>query len=184
MWSKKDNKKTYFTEIYTQNFEYIYGYIFARTAGNRELTEEIVQETFAAAWSAIDRFNGKSTYATWLCSIAKNKLRESYRKTIYREKLELSDRDKLEEYADHFDLEKMVIDNETRLYVLEVLESMNPLYRYALIMKYIDGMSVKEISKVLGKTSKAIDGVLQRAKITFAKGYLSLEMKRNDENNE
>ena len=171
----KVNKKEYFTDIYNQSFNYVYSYIFVRTAGNSQLTEDIVQETFAAAWSSLDSFNKKSTYHTWLCSIAKNKLCENYRRAIYKEKFELSDNDSFNEHASSFDLEKIVIDHETRLYVLEVLKGLNPLYRNALIMKYIDGLSVKEIAKVLGRTAKAVDGVLQRAKVAFEKSYLKME---------
>lgn len=175
MWLNQVKKREYFTNLYNQNFDYVYSYIFARTAGNSQLTEDVVQECFAAAWSSLDRFDNKSTFRTWLCSIAKNKLRENYRRAIYREKREFSDNDSLVEHASSFDLEKVVLDNETRLYVLEVLKEMNPLYRCALIMKYIDGLSVKEIAKVLGKTAKAVDGVLQRSKAAFEKAYLKME---------
>lgn len=175
MWSNKLNKKEYFTEIYNQSFHYVYSYIFTRTAGNSQLTEDIVQETYAAAWSSIDSFNRKSTYHTWLCSIAKNKLCENYRRAIYKERFELPDDDSVHLHASSFNLEKIVIDHETHLYVMEVLKKMNSLYRCVLIMKYIDGLSVKEIAKILGKTAKAVDGILQRAKTAFEKAYLKME---------
>lgn len=175
MWLNELNKKEFFTDQYNQSFNYVYSYIFARTAGNSQLTEDIVQDTFAAAWLSLDCFDNKSSFRTWICSIAKNKLRESYRKAIYREKFEFPDSDNYLEIVSHFDLEQFVLDHETRLCVLNVLNEMNPMYRYALIMKYIDGLSVKEIAKVLGKSAKAVDGVLQRAKAVFEKAYLRME---------
>lgn len=175
MWLNQEKKKRYYTELYHQDFDYVYSYIFARTAGNSQLTEDIVQETFAAAWSSLNKFDQKSASHTWFCSIAKNKLREYYRKAIYREKFELLGDDSLIEYADSFDLEKVAFDHETRRCVFEALSEINPLYRYALIMKYMDGLSVKEIAKVLGKSAKAVDGVLQRAKTSFEKAFLKME---------
>lgn len=175
MWLGRANRNEFFTNLYNQSFDYVYSYIFARVAGNSQLTEDIVQETFAAAWLSLDRFNNRSSYCTWLCSIAKNKLRESYRKAIYKEKLELADSDNLALQESGIDLEKIVIDNETRLNVLKVLEEMNPLYRYALIMKYMDGMRVKEIAGVLDRSAKAVDGILQRAKAVFEKAYFNVE---------
>ncbi len=177
----RENKKEYFTDLYNQSFDYVYSYIFARAAGNCQLTEDIVQETYAAAWLSLDRFDEKCTYRTWLCSIAKNKLRENYRKAIYREKHEIPDNESFNELVGSFDLEKLVLYHEMRSSVLEVLEGMCPLYRYALIMKYMDGQSVKEIAKVLGKTAKAVDGVLQRAKTVFERAYLKVE--GSDRNN-
>jgi len=174
-------KREYFTELYNQNFDYVYSYIFARTAGSSQLTEDIVQETFAAAWSSLDRFNNKSTCSTWLCSIAKNKLREFYRKATYRERFELPNDDGLAEHASNFNLEKVVADHETRRYVLKALNGIAPLYRYALIMKYIDGLSIKEIARVFGRTPKAIDGILQRAKASFEKSFLKMEGRDRNE---
>lgn len=182
MWLNEVSRKEYFTDLYNQSFDYVYSYIFARTAGNGQLTEDIVQDTFAAAWLSLDSFDNKSSFRTWLCSIAKNKLRETYRRAIYREKFVFPDNDSFIEHESSFDLEQFELDNETRLCVLKVLNEMNPLYRYALIMKYIDGLSVKEIAKVLDRSAKAVDGVLQRAKAVFEKAYLKME--GCDENHE
>lgn len=173
MWLNEASKKEYFTEQYNRSFDYVYSFILARTAGNKQLTEDIAQDTFSSAWSSLDRFNGKSSFRTWLCSIAKNKLRESYRKAICKEKFELPDNDSNIEHKSSFDLELLEITKETRMYVLKVLNEISPVYRYALIMKYMDGMSVKEIAKVLGRSAKAVDGVLQRAKAAFEKAYLT-----------
>lgn len=172
VWLNEASKKEYFTEQYNQSFDYVYSFLFARTACDRQLTEDIVQDTFASAWLSLDRFNNKSSFRTWLCSIAKNKLRESYRKAICKEKFELPDNDSNIEHESSFDLEQLEISKETRLYVLKVLNEMNSVYRYTLIMKYMDGLSVKEIAKVIGRSAKAVDGVLQRAKAAFEKAYL------------
>jgi len=87
----------------------------------------------------------------------------------------LTDSEVLAIQPSQIDLEKTVLDDETRLRVSKTLGCMNPLYRYALIMKYMDGLSVKEIARVLGRSGKAMDGVLQRAKAVFEKMYLTLE---------
>jgi len=42
-----------------------------RISGNAELAEELTQETFYRAIKSINRFDGKSSLSTWLCSIAK-----------------------------------------------------------------------------------------------------------------
>ncbi len=181
MWLSRENRHEFFTGLYNQSFAYVYAYVFARTAGNGQLTEEIVQDTFTAAWLSLGEFKQRSSWRTWLCSIAKNKLRESYRREILKEKLELLDNGSLDERPSGIALEEIVLDNETRLNVLRVLEGITPLYRYALILKYMDGMRVKEIAGVLDRSAKAVDGILQRAKNVFEKAYLMLEgSDRND----
>lgn len=175
MWINEVKKKEYFTDQYAQCFDYVYSYIYARTAGNRQMTEDIVQETFSAAWLALDRFNNRSSFRTWLCSIAKNKLRESYRKSICREKYEILDNDSCIESVSSFDLEQFEIDKEKRQCVQKALNQINPLYRYVLILKYMDDMSVKEIAKELEKSVKSVDGILQRAKTAFEKVYSKMK---------
>ncbi len=54
---------------------------FARTrVGNRELAEDLVQETFLAALQSWDRFEGRSTTRTWLLSILRRKIIDHYRR--------------------------------------------------------------------------------------------------------
>ncbi|MEX1378307.1 MAG: RNA polymerase sigma factor [Eubacteriales bacterium] len=170
-----NKEKEYFTDLYNQDFEYVYSYVYSRTAGNSQLTEDIVQDTFAAAWLSLGRFDRRSTSRTWFCSIAKNKLCEHYRRTIYREKIELSTEEELADYPDSADIEEAVIGNEMRECLLEIMKKMNPTYSYVLIMKYMDGYSVKEIAKVIGRSAKAVDGIIQRAKVSFKREYTKLE---------
>ena len=51
-----------------------------RISGNAELAEELTQETFYRAIKSINRFDGKSSLSTWLCSIAKHLYLDAIRK--------------------------------------------------------------------------------------------------------
>ncbi len=48
--------------------------------GRRELAEDLVQETFLAALRSRDRFRGRATVRTWLLSILRHKIVDSYRR--------------------------------------------------------------------------------------------------------
>ncbi len=169
------SKNEIFSELYNENFDYVYSFVFIRTAYDAQITEEIVQESFAAAWLAHERFQNRSMYRTWLCAIAKNKLCEHYRKSASDERHQIPGIDNLVEQSPDFELESVVLRNETRMQVAKALNQINPLYRYSLIMKYIDGYSIKQIAKHLGRTTKAVDGVLQKAKKSFIREYLKIE---------
>jgi RNA polymerase sigma-70 factor, ECF subfamily len=160
-----------FTALYEQSFDYVYAFILARCASDRQMAEEIVQETFAAAWAAFAHFRGESSGRTWLCSIARYKLMEGYRRAIRREKREQPCEPLLDAVPIPLDLETAVLGSDTQARVLQALGCMNALYRYALVMRYMDGNGVPEIAKALGRTYKATDGILQRAKAEFAKYY-------------
>lgn len=59
--------------------DYLYSLAFMKT-GSRVEAEDLVQETFLAAFKGRDGFKGESTEKTWLTSILRHKLIDFYRK--------------------------------------------------------------------------------------------------------
>lgn len=57
---------------------YLYNYTIVRV-NNHEVAQDIVSETFLAAYRAKDNFQGKSAERTWLVAILKHKIIDHYR---------------------------------------------------------------------------------------------------------
>ena len=57
-------------EIYKQYSQTVFKYIFCLT-DNKELAEDITQETFVIAVQKINTFRGDCKLSVWLCQIAK-----------------------------------------------------------------------------------------------------------------
>ncbi len=49
--------------------------------GDRNVAEDLVQETFLAAWKGRETFDGRSALATWLVAILHRKVADYFRKT-------------------------------------------------------------------------------------------------------
>ena len=60
---------TAFETLYRQFAPRIYG-LCLRLTGQREAAEDCTQESFIAAWRALDRFEGRSQFSTWMQRIA------------------------------------------------------------------------------------------------------------------
>ncbi len=60
----------------------MYSWAFHKT-NNKETSEDLVQDTFLAAFNSIQKFEGKSEPKTWLFAILNNKIAEHFRK-VYR----------------------------------------------------------------------------------------------------
>ena len=60
-----------FDQIYQNYFDSVYRYALS-LSGNRQIAEEITQETFFKAMRTLDQFQEKSSLKSWLCAIAKN----------------------------------------------------------------------------------------------------------------
>lgn len=58
----------------------LFGYAYNKT-GKKELSEDLVQETFLAGLNAINSFKGQSSERTWLYAILKFKIADYYRKS-------------------------------------------------------------------------------------------------------
>ena len=84
-----------FEELYTAQGKPVYRFLLTLT-GDEHQAEELLQETFYQAFLHIDRFEGRSSLYTWLCSIGKNAwLRECRRRSRFSdtpyEELKLTD---------------------------------------------------------------------------------------------
>lgn len=161
--------KELFKDVYEVNFNSVYSFVFSRIC-DKEITEDIVQDTFISAMKSYDNYKGLSSHKTWLCGIAKNKIFNYYRDTINSESVISNENLDFIESAEN--LELIIINSESRNVILQTLQKLTPIYKYALILKYMDNYSVKEIAKYLNKTPKSIDGILQRAKLKFKAEYL------------
>lgn len=61
--------------------DFLFRYALVRV-NNRDMSEDLVQETFLSALKASANFFGKSAVRTWLVSILKNKITDYYRKNM------------------------------------------------------------------------------------------------------
>ena len=60
-----------FEDIYVDYFDIVYRYLYCLTR-NKDLAEDLAQDTFFKAIRKIDTFKKESKLSTWLCQIAKN----------------------------------------------------------------------------------------------------------------
>lgn len=58
-------------QIYNEYFKIVYRYLICLTH-NKEIAEDLTQETFCKAIKNINNFQGKCKISVWLCEIAKN----------------------------------------------------------------------------------------------------------------
>src|SRR5258705_12980769 len=62
-------------ELLDRHLEPLYEYVHWRLGPARASTEDLVQDTFVVALEKLADFDGRSSLHTWLCGIAKNKMR-------------------------------------------------------------------------------------------------------------
>jgi RNA polymerase sigma factor (sigma-70 family) len=120
-----------------------------RETGNREVAADLAAETFAAALIASPRYrSGKGSVGTWLLGIARNKLRESWRRR------QIEDRARRRLGLDPVvfgedDFERVEELTSLDAGVLELLETLPEALRKAVSQRVIDERSYEEIAQDL-----------------------------------
>ena len=149
-------------EIYKKYANLIKNYIFFITR-NRDLSEEIMQETFVVAIDGINKFRGDCEISVWLRSIAKKILykrlkKDNLSKTISIHELELEDTKQVEsEY----------IENNGKLKLYEALQNLDANTREVMYLRLTGELTFKEIGKILNKSENW-------ARVTFFRGKQKL----------
>jgi len=123
----------------------------SQLVGDIELARELSQEAFVRAWSALERFNPKYRFSTWLFRIAHNlgidqlRRRRLLTTPLYRTD---SEGDEVEVVVPDLDkdplghLENRALASELR----EVIDGLRPEYRELVLLRHFGGLSYQEIA--------------------------------------
>ena len=146
-----------FGELYSLYLDRIYRYVYYQIK-DRMTAEDITEEVFLKAWKAIETCKGKEkTFLSWLYRIAHNHLINTFRSM---NKFTSIEKDNIVELTDP----KQEI--EANLDCQELLETITRLpqnQKQVIILKFIEGMNNREISKIMKKNEGAIRVLQMRA---------------------
>jgi RNA polymerase sigma-70 factor, ECF subfamily len=148
-----------FTSWYEDALPRVYGFVYARAGGDASLAEDVTALAFLEAVRARRSFAGASDPVTWVCSIARHRLidhfRSESRDRARRLRLIVTEADSRDEPWRHLD---------ARDAALSALGALPSAERLALTLRYIDGYSVREIAKLIGRSEAATESLLMRAR--------------------
>lgn len=124
---------------------------------DREVAEDLVQETFARAWKSLHQLKDKKAAKGWLTTILRN---ENARR-FQRIQPDLVEIEKVPVHADHRDQPEEIM--ERRILRQAILE-LDDKYREPLVLQIIHGFSCREISTTLQISENAVMTRVFRAK--------------------
>ena len=154
--------------LYADYRERLLRFVTPKVGCDNQAAEDIVQEAFAAAIVSLAGFGARSSPYTWLCSIAQHKIADYYRKSPpSNAEVLVMDPDMCRDENDVAccsSVEHWFEAVETRDTVQNALRELPHIYGEVLRLKYFEGLSMAEIGSRLGRSSKAIEGLLARAR--------------------
>jgi RNA polymerase sigma-70 factor (ECF subfamily) len=142
----------------------VYGYVFARIGGDHALTEDLTQQAMVRAIRARATYDGRATIVAWICGVARNLLIDHHRR-LAREQRSLFRVIVREIEPDH------ATGLAERDAVLDALRRLPALQRAALVLRYLDGLPVRQVAVAIGKSEKATESLLSRGRERFRYMY-------------
>ena len=152
-----------FTELMARTKGPLYRLV-RRHVGNDDDASDIIQESFIAAWNALDRYDRNRPLMAWLRAIALNKCRDHGRRKAVRDRLRklfALEAPRLEE-APVMPAEDVEAVKLRRLDA--AIADLPVFYKEPLLLTTVSGLSHKETALQLGGTPKAIEMRIRRAR--------------------
>jgi RNA polymerase sigma-70 factor (ECF subfamily) len=150
--------------LYDRHVREVFGFIYHLVGGNRHLAEELHQEVWLAALEGFDQFDARrGRFRDWLLGIARHRVSHHYRDTFSRSLEAVAERAIQVHVAPLPPMEQLE-RLERAAVIRAALLRLNPDHRDVLFKKYVDGISVLEIAERTGRSAKAVESLLTRAR--------------------
>jgi RNA polymerase sigma-70 factor, ECF subfamily len=162
----KDRKAA--AEFVSRYADGVYAYVSRRLAPRADLVEDVVQDVFLAALQKLATFAGQSSVAGWLLGIARHKVEDFYRAQL-RAPDPFPDDGEVPSTSSTVGpgLDELIDAARAQEKTRRILERLPAAYSVALLWRYWEKRSVKEMAAEAGKTEKAIERLLARARASF-----------------
>jgi RNA polymerase sigma-70 factor, ECF subfamily len=156
----------------------VYGMIYNMTS-NREDAADLTQDAFIKAFQSINRFQGQSSFFTWLYRIAVNStlthLRKNKLRTFFSlEKVDENDRQSaevIEALTDNTGVERDTFVKELQERLNEAMQKLSIKHRTVVTLFEIDGLGHQEIAEIMDCSVGTV-----RSRLHYAKQQLQSEL--------
>ena len=151
-----------FEEVYRRYFADVYKYVLALSR-DEAVAEEVTQETFFKALTAIDGFRGQCQLRVWLCQIARNQYL-----TLCRERKRFAEQD-----AEPGDggIEEGFTDRDAARTLHRLLHQLPEPYKEVFSLRTVGELPFSQIGELFGKTESWVRVTYFRARQKLKEAY-------------
>lgn len=158
--------KDIFQELYERYHKDLYQFVFYMVK-DKDTTEDLVQEIYIKVLKSYHSFEGKSSEKTWLFSIARHVTIDFFRKNGRRKKHVLTNIN-VEEHEqfirDEQPLPEQIVERGEEIqHLYQCLDECTDDQKMVVVLRYIQGMSIKETAKILKWSSSKVKTTQHRA---------------------
>lgn len=155
-----------FIQVYNTYSDAIFRHCYFRVF-DRERAKELVQEAFMRTWQYLADGKEVQNIKAFLYRVANNLIIDESRK---KKSLSL-DQLKEDGFDPGFDEAESIQNKIDADSVKEVITQLDEKYRQAVLMRYVDGFSPQEISRIIGETENVVSVRIHRGLKQLIKIY-------------
>ena len=173
-------------EVYEEHVHELYGFVYRLVRGDPQTAADVFQDAWLDAIRHIGQFDPKrGELHSWLFGIARRRVALHWRQRLARGDTAAAARAEIPvEVLDGAIVPNDVIEHlEQAAVVQAALLALPPERRRMLVDKYVEDLSVNQIAARTGKSPKAVESLLSRAREQFRallRRYFSDTQVRND----
>ncbi|GJF29798.1 hypothetical protein KNE206_24980 [Kitasatospora sp. NE20-6] len=156
-----------FGGLYDQYADTVYRYIYYRV-GSRATAEDLTSETFLRALRRIGTFTWQGRdFGAWLVTIARNLVADHFKSSRFR--LEVTTGEMLDSNECERSPEESVLESLANASLRDAVRRLNPQQQECVNLRFLQGLSVAETARIMGKNEGAIKTLQYRAVRTLAR---------------
>lgn len=154
--------QTFFNQYYEGLVKFAYGYLY-----DKQVSEDVVQEVFMYIWENAASLQVKTSFKNFVYAIVRNKCLDVLKGLSIQSGLEVLD---VNMQLSIDEVEADFLEEREQLFEL-LMEKVNELPKQMELivkLKFLEGLSYKDIAKELGVSVNTVKTQLQRAKVKFS----------------
>jgi RNA polymerase sigma-70 factor, ECF subfamily len=150
--------------VYDRHVREVFGFIYHLVGGDRVLAEDIHQEVWLTAMEGFGSFDARrGLFRDWLMGIARHRVSRHFRGRSPK-LLEAGMEGYVQTHDSALPQAEQLEEIERADVIRAALLRLNPEHRDVLLKKYVEGFSVVEIAGRTGRSAKAVESLLSRAR--------------------
>ncbi len=150
--------------LYARYMDPIYRYIYFRISEAVE-AEDLTEEVFVRAWEALPQYqHGKHPFKSWLYRIAHNLVIDHHRK---QRPVSVPDLDLYDHQDGAPSHEEQLVRKQDAALLANALQQLGEEEQQVLLLRFVEGLSHREVAEVIGKSEGACRVIQHRALATL-----------------